>query len=393
MTDKRAPIYTPQFILLCLSSFLFYASFNMIIPELPAYLVRLGGADYKGLIIGLFTLTAGLSRPFSGNLADKVGRIPVMMFGAIVCFICGFLYPVLGSVAGFLLLRFIHGLSTGFTPTGNSAFAADIIPESRRGEAIGVLGLCGSTGMALGPALGSIVASTFSIDFMFYCSSFTSLFSVLILAGMQETVKDRVPFHWQLLKISRHEIIEPRVIAPSLVIVLSSFAFGTILTLTPDLSESLHMQNKGIFFMCFTFASLGVRFFAGRISDKYGRVTVLRVSTALLTISMVLIGFAQSPFILLAASVVFGIAQGINSPTISAWTVDLSLKEHRGRALATMYIGMEAGIGLGALLSGAMYGNHLYMLPYTFWCIACFPMLAFLYLQFGVKQKMPAVAA
>jgi MFS family permease len=145
MTDKSAPIYTPQFILLCISSFLFYASFNMIIPELPGYLVRLGGADYKGLIIGLFTLTAGLSRPVSGKLADKVGRIPVMMFGAVVCFVCGFLYPVLGSVAGFLLLRFIHGLSTGFTPTGNSAYAADIIPESRRGEAIGVLGLCGST--------------------------------------------------------------------------------------------------------------------------------------------------------------------------------------------------------------------------------------------------------
>lgn len=134
-------------------------------------------------------------------------------------------------------------------------------------------------------------------------------------------------------------------------------------------------------------------FFAGRISDKFGRVAVLRVSTALLTLSMVLIGFAQSPFILLTASVVFGIAQGINSPTISAWTVDLSLKEHRGRALATMYIGMEVGIGIGALLSGAMYGNHLYMLPYTFWCIACFPMLAFLYLQFSVKRQMPAVAA
>jgi MFS family permease len=93
-----------------------------------------------------------------------------MVFGAVVCCICGFLYPVLGSVAGFLLLRLLHGLSTGFTPTGNTAYAADIIPASRRGEAIGFLGLCGSSGMALGPAVGSLVADAYSIDVMFYTS-------------------------------------------------------------------------------------------------------------------------------------------------------------------------------------------------------------------------------
>lgn len=68
------PIYNLQFILLCMSSLLFSASFNMLIPELPAYISSLGGAEYKGLIIALFTLTAGISRPFSGKLTDKIGR-------------------------------------------------------------------------------------------------------------------------------------------------------------------------------------------------------------------------------------------------------------------------------------------------------------------------------
>jgi MFS family permease len=81
-----------QFWLLCLSTFLFFASFNMIIPELPSYLTSLGGGEYKGFIIALFTLTAGLSRPFSGKLADKIGRLKVMIFGAIVSGICGMLY-------------------------------------------------------------------------------------------------------------------------------------------------------------------------------------------------------------------------------------------------------------------------------------------------------------
>lgn len=386
---EEVPLFTRQFNLLCLSAFLFYASFNMIIPELPGYLTRLGGEEFKGLIIGLFTLTAGLSRPVSGKLADKIGRIPVMVFGALVCFGCGFLYPILSSVAGFLLLRLLHGMSTGFTPTGNSAFAADVVPATRRGEAIGFLGLCSSSGMALGPVIGSAVAEAISMNALFYCSSATAILSVLILAGMKETVTDRQPFRWQLLRFSRSEIFEPRVLSPSLVIVLSSFAFGTVLTLAPDLSESVGLQNKGLFFLCFTFAGLAVRFFAGKLSDTYGRVPVLRVSTALLALSMILVGFAYSPVTLLIAATLFGLAQATNSPTLSAWTVDLSHPAHRGRALATMYVAMEAGIGLGAFLSGTLNGNYTGLLHYTFRLIAIFPAMAFLYLVFGVKKPYP----
>src|SRR5690606_13625254 len=109
--DNTRSIYTLPFILLCLSSLLFCASFNMIIPELPNYLSQMGGAEHKGLIIALFTLTAGISRPFSGKLTDRWGRVPVMAIGSMVCFVCGFLYPILSSVAGFFFLRLIHGFS------------------------------------------------------------------------------------------------------------------------------------------------------------------------------------------------------------------------------------------------------------------------------------------
>ena len=73
--------YTIGFWLMCLSSFLFFLSFNLLLPELPDHLTRLGGGEYKGYIIALFTLTVAISRPFSGKLADTVGRIPVMVFG------------------------------------------------------------------------------------------------------------------------------------------------------------------------------------------------------------------------------------------------------------------------------------------------------------------------
>src|SRR5690606_22763785 len=132
MSHQTTPtIYTLQFGLLCLSSLLFSASFNMIIPELPNYLSSLGGGEHKRLLIGLCALTAGISRPCSGKLTGHWGRVPVMAVGSIVCVLCGFLYPILSSLAGFFILRLVHGSSTGVKHTSTSAYIAHIIPSNR----------------------------------------------------------------------------------------------------------------------------------------------------------------------------------------------------------------------------------------------------------------------
>lgn len=388
MAQQITRVYGLQFGLLCLSSFLFFASFNMIIPELPDYLTSLGGEEYKGLIISLFTITAGLSRPFSGKLADKIGRIPVMVVGGAVCILAGFLYPVTGSVAAFLLLRFLHGFSTGFTPTGTSAYVADVIPMEKRGEAMGLIGLSGSLGMAAGPALGGAIANQFSINTMFYASSVAAFLSVAVLVRMHETLDNPHRFRMGLLRISRKEIFEPRVWGPSFVMLFSTFAFGTILTIIPDFSEYLGIRNKGLFFTSFTVSSLAIRFLAGRASDKYGRINILRVSTGLLTVAMLLVGLCTSATQLLLAGVLFGVAVGMNSPTVYAWTIDLSHTAHRGRAMATMYIAMEAGIGFGALCSGWLYNNSSTNFTLTFFVAAAFASVAFLYLILLSKQQL-----
>ncbi|MTI33126.1 MFS transporter [Xanthovirga aplysinae] len=382
-------VYTLQFFLLCLSSFLFFGSFNMMIAELPAYLTKLGGEDYKGLIISLFTLTAGLSRPISGKLTDNIGRIPVMVFGAAVCFICGFVYPFIGGVAAFLFLRFVHGLSTGFKPTATVAYVADIVPADRRGEAMGLSGISGTLGMAAGPALGSYITLNFSLDYMFYASSVMAILSVLILVGMKETlpIASRRPFHPRLLSISKSEIIEPRVFAPSLVMLLTYYSFGVIMTIIPDLTVHLGAENKGIFFTVFTLSSLLVRLVAGKMSDRFGRVVLLKVSTTVLTIAMLFIGWSHNITELLIGSALFGIAAGINSPIIFAWAVDLCKAEHRGRAIATLFIAMELAIGLGALIGAWIFDNRPEMFSYAFWSGGILSLGAFLYLWLGVRNK------
>ncbi|WP_316834070.1 MFS transporter [Pedobacter nutrimenti] len=387
MQKSSESIYTLQFALVCLSSFLFSASFNMLIPELPAYLTAMGGAHYKGLIIALFTLTAGFSRPFSGKLTDTIGRVPVMAVGSMVCFVCGFLYPVLTTVAGFLLLRLVHGFSTGFKPTATAAYVADLVPVHRWGEAMGVHGVCFSTGLAIGPAIGSLITDHFSIDVLFYSSSLFALMSIVILANMKETLPDQQKFKFSLLKISRKDIIEWRVIPATVIIFMSYISYGAILTVISDWSGHLGTSNKGLFFMVFTITSLLIRFVAGKASDQYGRIVILKISLALLAVAMLWVGFAASSFSLMAASALYGIATGMLSPTATAWTVDLSDPEHRGKAMATMYIALEAGIGFGALLAGWLFISDISMIPVIFYCCSGVTLLALLYLQYGYKVK------
>ncbi len=384
------------FWLMCLSSFLFFLSFNLLLPELPDHLTRLGGGEYKGFIIALFTLTAAISRPFSGKLADTVGRIPVMVFGSLVCFVCGFFYPWALTVTGFLGLRLLHGFSTGFKPTGTAAFIADIVPVERRGEAMGLLGVTGALGMAFGPAFGSWVAETFSLNTMFYCSSGAALLSLAVQGTLTETlpVAQRRRFGWSLLKLKWGEVLEPRVLPAAVVTALCLFPFGAVLTVIPDQSRLLGLAGptKGLFYICYTVSSLGVRLVAGKASDTHGRVPVLRWSATILAAGLALLVWAPSVPWFLAAAVVFGIGTGLNSPALYAWTIDLSHPAHRGRGVATMYIALEVGIGLGALLAGWIFANQPGRLPYVHGLSLLCVLLAVAYLV-TLKPAGPVAAA
>ncbi|RZM24836.1 MAG: MFS transporter [Pedobacter sp.] len=387
MQKPAASIYTLQFGLVCLSSLLFSASFNMLIPELPAYLSSIGGAQYKGLIIALFTLTAGISRPFSGRLTDTLGRIPVMATGSVVCFVCGFMYPVLGTVSGFLFLRLLHGFSTGFKPTATAAYVADIIPRERWGEALGIHGLCFSTGMAIGPAIGSSIRLYYSLNVLFYASSLFALLSIIILMNMRETLKPRQPFSFALLRISKRDIIAVEVLPAALVTFLSYIAYGVILTLIPDWSSHLGIANKGLFFMVFTIASLLIRFIAGKASDRYGRILVIKVGLALLVIAMVVIGYSSTISGLMLGATLYGVATGVLSPALNAWTIDMSQPTHRGKAMATMYIAMEAGIGISAFAAGWYFQDVIMNIPTVMYASSATTVIALTYMLIRSKRK------
>jgi len=386
MINKPEHLYTAQFFLLLLSNLLFAASFGMILPELPAHLSSLGGEDYKGLILGLFTLTAAISRPISGKLTDLVGRVPIMIVGSLVCVVCSLFYPFVTSVFGFLFLRLMHGFSTGFKPTASTAYIADIVPMSRRGEAMGIAGISGNIGLSGGPILGSFLANYYSIDVMFFVSSIIAVVSIVIILGMKETLVRKQTFKANMLLLNRHELINKTAIPPAIVTFFMFLPYGVILTIIPDQCDYLGIENKGLAFAAFTGSSMFSRLVAGKVSDNFGRVPVLYVSGFLAALSLGALGLATTPNMLYWTIGFVGFSIGVGGPTVFAWAIDLGSEKERGQVMGTIYISLEAAIGIGAVVSAWVYSNNHENFSTAFFVTACVTFLTVPYLIFRKKR-------
>jgi MFS family permease len=376
--------YSLQFWLLCLSTLLFFFSFTLIIPELSDYISSLGGKDYKGFTIGLFTISAGLSRPVSGKLADLIGRKPVMLFGGLVCVIVSLMYPLFTSIFGFLLLRFIHGMSTGFMPTGTVAYIADIIPSDRRGQAMGLVGVMNNVGLMSGNAVSTYIVESIGIQNLFLLSGGIAVLSVFIVLWMKESLPSTQPLKLKSFAIKWSDFYDSRAKDPAVIMLLSVTVFGTIITLMPDYSMGLGVSNKGLFISIMTISTVLVRLFTSTLSDKYGRLVSCQIGAFLYLIACLLLTTKQLPLFYLSA-VVCGFASGINSPALFAWTVDLAHGKQVGRLIATLFISLEAGITIGAFASAFIYDNVFSNFTYVFIFLAFIIVISIGYL-FGIAK-------
>ena len=379
--------YSKNFWLMCLAMFFFMTSFNLILPELNNYISILDGADKKGLIITLFTISAAISRPFSGKLADTIGRKKVIYLGIICSFLVMLIYPFSYSVLFFLILRFLHGFSAGFAPTGATALLTDLMPEKSRGHAMGIWGTFISLGIGVGQTLGSWIYLSFGFTILFLIGALFSLIAFILVFWIKETLVNQQKFNFKLLRISWKDVFEPNVLPAAFVMLLSAMCSGMIFVLTPDLSTYLGISNKGFFFGIYVIATILIRLLTSSLSDRIGREKTLLIGCFILVISMLLVGTSNSIVSYIFAAIIFGIATGITSPTMFAWTADLSHEDRRGVGAGTMFIALEFGIMFGALLTLVSYDSTKSTIFITFLIGAIMATIACIYLIVIISRK------
>lgn len=153
--SKKSGLWTKPYILLSVTNFFAWLSYNMVTPVLTGYMGTLGASvSICGITGGLFAFTSLLSRPVSGVLADMKNRKHLMAGFTILMTVSLLIYSVIPSVPVILLFRGLHGVAFGISSTASLVLVSESAPEERMGEAISYYGLMSVASMAIGPSLG-----------------------------------------------------------------------------------------------------------------------------------------------------------------------------------------------------------------------------------------------
>src|SRR5512139_2279173 len=110
-TQTIRKILTRDFIFCFFAQFTFTFVFNILIPTLPIYLSRLGSTEVEiGILIGIFTVSAFLLRPFIGRALLKTPEKNFMIIGALLYIFISVAYIFAPPFWPFLIVRLIQGI-------------------------------------------------------------------------------------------------------------------------------------------------------------------------------------------------------------------------------------------------------------------------------------------
>ena len=157
---------------------------SMVLSFLVLYLTRDRGfsPEQAGFILFLYGAGAIVCAPLAGRLADRWGSVPVMRASLFLSGGMLLVYPFArGHVAIAIVTVVLAVLTEGFRPAAMSFFAENVEPI-RRKSAFAVYRLAINLGMAIGPAVGGILA-TIAFRYLFFVDGATSLAAGLVLAG------------------------------------------------------------------------------------------------------------------------------------------------------------------------------------------------------------------
>jgi MFS family permease len=339
--------YPASFYLAVAANLFFFTSFQWTFVTLPGYIQEIGGdAAQIGLAFGLSTLSAIAVRPLVAPLIDRWGRKGALLVGAALFTLEPVLYTLTTSVWPFLAVRLIRGVGIATFTTAYTALVADLAPEGRRGEAVGLSGVTNNLGMLFAPALGLWVQSTWGYDVHFLASAAIAamcLGLVLPLRGGDGAGLEHLEGE-QFWAVARKR---PVWVAAWGITGLG-VAYGAVLSFMPPLAGERALAAAGGYFTAFAAAMMAAQAAGGWLSDRLGRRAVAIPGLVVSALAAWGIALAQTDGGLLAAGAGLGLSWGLVRSGLDTAVMDAVPARSRGTALGVLYTCFDAAIGIGS---------------------------------------------
>jgi MFS family permease len=318
------------------------------LPVLPHYVKdELGGSDLMvGITSGAFALTGIVCRPIAGNLADRRGRKPTVVGGAVLAAIAGCLYFVPAGIPGLIVARLFLGAGEGTVFTAGSAWNVDMAPPERRGRMIGLYGLAIWTGLTVGPPIGVLLQDLGGYELVWAFAAGAPLLGAAIASRLPEGevsggVRARGPF------ISR-EALGPG----------GTFALAVVGFAAASAFLVLSLEDRGIGHGALAFSVLAgtvvaTRLVAGGLPDRIGAARCALGAAVVEAVGLVLMGAAQSLAVALVGAALMGAAFSLLFPSLSLIAINRVPAERRGAAMGTFTASFDLGMLAGSPAVGA----------------------------------------
>jgi len=380
-------IWTRDFVLICFANLFIFLGFQMTLPTLPLFVKELGGSDQLiGVIVGVFTFSALLFRPYAGQALETKGRRFVYMIGLGVFVLSVGTMGFITSILFLIVVRVIQGVGWGFSTTATGTIATDLIPPKRRGEGMGYFGLSGNIALAFGPALGLTLVGKISFTSLFLICATLGLVAFLLSSTIRYKKVEKSPDKTTTVKF---DIFEKTALQPSVLLFFITVTFGGIATFLPVYTLEKNVTGIESYFLVYALFLMLSRTFAGKIYDNKGHTYVFPPGTILIIIAMFLLAWLPNTTVLLIAASLYGLGFGSVQPALQAWAVDKAANNRKGMANATFFSFFDVGVGLGAILFGQLAFIFGYQSIYLTSAGSVFiSLLIYMYLLIRSKKKV-----
>lgn len=355
MTSSRPKLWTKDFIIVSSVNFLLTLIFYLLMVTIAVYAVNEyhASTSQAGLVTGIFIIGTLIGRIFIGRAIDSIGRKKTLIIGLIFFTLTTFLYFLNYGITFLLFNRFIHGITLGMVSTAAGTIAAQIIPQTRKGEGIGYFSMSTTLSTAIGPFIGLYLSqhASFQIIFSFCLAlgiiSLITAFFVYVPAIEESTKKSEI----KGFKLAN--FIEPKALPIAFVTLAIAFCYSSVLSFINFYAMEINLIDAAsFFFIVYAIAVLVSRPFTGRLIDKKGANIVMYPAFVILGAGMLLLSTASSSITLLLSGALIGLGFGNMQSCTQTIAVKLTPPHRMGLATSTFFIFLDAGLGFGPYLLG-----------------------------------------
>ena len=315
-------------------------------------------AQEVGLLITVFTLPGIILTPLLGILADRFGRKKILAPSLIVFGLAGTACFFTRSFQLLLVFRLLQGVGAASLGSLNVTLIGDIFQGHERATAMGYNASVLSIGTASYPAIGGALATIgWYFPFLLPVSALPIAFVVLYSLKNPEPVrkqnlKEYLAKAWESIKDKR--VIGIFVLSITTFILL----YGTYLTYLPFLLDSEFSASPlviGLFFSVASIATAITSSQVGILTAKHSDKTLLKIAFIIYTIAFILIPLLPFIWLLVIPLILFGIAQGLNIPSLQTMLTNLAPVENRAAFMSLNGMVLRIGQTLGPIIMGVIF--------------------------------------